>query len=134
MRQAGVFVRATNEREAKCQSEWARRYAKIKDWHVAELYDLSGVSGKSVLEHPEAKRMLADIASGKITALIFSKLDRLGRNVRELWDIADYFQKHEAFLASLEESIDTSTPAGRVLLHVFSALWPEQPENEKEGG
>jgi site-specific DNA recombinase len=97
-------------------------YAKIKDWHVAELYDLSGVSGKSVLEHPEAKRMLADVASGKIKALIFSKLARLGRNTRDLLDISDHFKKHGANLVSLEESIDTSTPAGLLLYTVIGAL------------
>ncbi len=82
----------------------------------------ASVSGKTVLEHPQAKRMLADIASGKIKALIFSKLARLARNVRELLDISDHFQRHDANLVSLEESIDTSTPAGRLLFTVIGAL------------
>jgi site-specific DNA recombinase len=78
-------------------------YAELKGWNVVELYDLSGVSGKSVIDHPEAKRMLSDVASGKIQALIFSKLARLARNVRELLDISDHFQKHNANLVSLAE-------------------------------
>ena len=37
------------------------------EWNVKEVYDLAGVSGKSVAEHPEAKRMLADVKRGHIT-------------------------------------------------------------------
>ncbi len=97
-------------------------YAELKGWNIVELYDLSGVSGKSVIDHPEAQRMLQDVVSGKIQALIFSKLARLARNVRELLEISDHFQKHNANLVSLEESIDTSTPAGRLLFTVIGAL------------
>ena len=47
----------------------AREYASFNGWTVTEVYDLAGVSGKTVMEHPEAKRMLADIRRGQITAL-----------------------------------------------------------------
>lgn len=100
----------------------ARMYAKLKGWEVVEVYDLSGVSGKSVLEHPEARKMLQDVASGRINALIFSKLARLARNVKDLLEISEHFQKHGANLVSLEESIDTGNPAGRLLFTVIGAL------------
>ena len=58
--------------------------------------------------------MLSHIKSGHITGLIFSKLARLARNTRELLDFADTFREHNADLISLQESIDTSTPAGRL--------------------
>jgi len=87
---------------------------KSKDWKVKEVYHLEAVSGKSVKDHPEAQRMLKDIKSGHITGIIFSKLARLARNTRELLDFADTFREHNADLISLQESIDTSTPAGRL--------------------
>lgn len=123
----GIWIRVSTEDQARGESpknheHRARMYSELKGWNVVELYDLSGVSGKSVIDHPEAKRMLADVASGKIKALIFSKLARLARNVRELLDISDHFQKYNANLVSLEESIDTSTPAGRLLFTVIGAL------------
>jgi site-specific DNA recombinase len=89
---------------------------------VRELYNLAGVSGKSVIEHPEAKRMLGDIKSGRIKALIFSKLARLARNTRELLQFSDTFKAHGADLVSLEDSIDTSTPAGLMFYTVQAAL------------
>lgn len=125
--QVGIWIRVSTEEQAQGESpknheQRARMYAELKNWNVVEIYDLSGVSGKSVLDHPEAKRMLQDVAEGKIKALIFSKLARLARNVRELLEISDHFQKHSANLISLEESIDTSTPAGRLLFTVIGAL------------
>lgn len=87
----------------------AKTYTSLKDWHVAKSYDLSDVSGKFIIEHPKVRRMLTNVASGKIQALIFSKLVRLASNVRALLDIADYFQKHNANLVSLKENIDKST-------------------------
>jgi len=97
----GIWIRVSTEDQARGESPKnhearARMYAEIKGWNVVELYDLSGVSGKSVAEHPEARRMFADVVSGKIKGLIFSKLPRLARNTRELLEFSDFFQKHDA--------------------------------------
>jgi site-specific DNA recombinase len=99
-----------------------RAYATAKGWNVVTVYDLSGVSGKSVSDNKEAQRMLADVASGKVKALIFSKLARLARNTKELLEFADYFKEHNANLISLSESIDTSSPSGRLFFTIIAAM------------
>ena len=129
----GLWIRVSTEDQARGDSpeihkERARAYATARGWAVHEVYDLAGVSGKSVMEHPEAKRMMADVTRGHVTGLIFSKLARLSRNLRELQDFGDYFRQHGADLISLSEAIDTTTAGGRMffnLLGVF-AQWERE--------
>src|SRR4051812_23877566 len=96
----GIWIRVSTEDQAQGESpenheRRARLYAEAKGWMVIEVYDLAGVSGRAVLEHPEAKRMMGDVKRGHITGLVFSKLARLARSTKELLEISEFFQTHD---------------------------------------
>lgn len=68
-KRVGLWIRVSTEDQARGESPEhhetrGRTYAESKGWAVVTVYHLEGVSGKSVMGHPEAKRMLEDVRTG----------------------------------------------------------------------
>ncbi|TDU80807.1 site-specific DNA recombinase [Prosthecobacter fusiformis] len=126
-KRVGVWIRVSTEDQAQGDSPEhhrirAEHYCQAMGWQIVETYDLAGVSGKEVLGHPEAKRMLADVKRGHVKSVVFTKLARLTRNAKELMELSEYFRQNDADLVSLQENIDTSTPSGRLFYNIVSVM------------
>ena len=69
---------------------------------------------------PGLDRLLDQLRQGDVITV--TKYDRLARSLRDLLDIVDAIQERGAGFRSLAEDIDTTTPAGRLVFHVFASI------------
>ena len=77
------------------------------------------ISG-SKRQRPELDRMLDQLRDGDV--VMVTKYDRLARSLRDLLDIVQAIRDRGAGFRSLAEDIDTTTPAGRLVFHVFASI------------
>jgi site-specific DNA recombinase len=103
------------------QEERLRAYAFAHDHALDEVIVDAGVSAKT-MKRPGAQRILAGICSGEIGAVVMLKLDRLTRSVRDLAEILELSKKHDVALVSVSESLDTSTAAGTLVVHMMGVV------------
>ena len=69
---------------------------------------------------PELAKVLDQLRPGD--TLVVWKLDRLGRSLRHLIDTVSELERRDVGFKSLRESVDTTTPGGRLVFHLFGAL------------
>lgn len=84
-----------------------------------QIYRDHGVSGGRV-ERPGLDAALRDLIQGDV--MVVYKLDRLGRSVLHLADLLTRMDNDGIHFCSLTEGINTTTPGGRLIFHVFAAV------------
>jgi DNA invertase Pin-like site-specific DNA recombinase len=69
---------------------------------------------------PELRRLLDHLRKGDV--LVVWKLDRLSRSLRDVLTIMERIQEEKAGFRSLTEAIDTTTPAGHMMMQMIGAF------------
>lgn len=77
-------------------------------------------SASKVRRRPELEKALIDLRPNDV--LVVWRLDRLGRDMRELIRLLDRIREAGAGFLSLTENIDLTTPVGRLMFHVIGAF------------
>jgi DNA invertase Pin-like site-specific DNA recombinase len=84
------------------------------------LRTFSDTASGALDERVELARLLDHLREGD--TLVVGRLDRLGRSLRHLIETVTALADRGVGFRSLQESIDTTTPGGRLIFHVFAAL------------
>jgi DNA invertase Pin-like site-specific DNA recombinase len=84
-----------------------------------ELLYQEHASGKTA-ERRELEACLKALRAGD--CLVVWRLDRLGRNLGDLVGIVNALEARAVGFASLTENIETTSPAGKLVFHLFAAL------------
>ena len=90
----------------------------LKKASCEKIYE--DVASGSKTNREGLKRILSFVRKGD--TLVVWKLDRLGRSLRHLIIVVNRLINNGVFLISLQEKIDTNSPGGKLVFHVFGAL------------
>lgn len=103
-----------------------------EEWRIVEIYELRGISGKVSLESPELVKLKNDIKRGHINTVLALSIDRISRSSRDFLNFSHEIEEDGADLVCLKQQFDTTTPEGKLLRTVLSAL--AQFEREQTSG
>jgi DNA invertase Pin-like site-specific DNA recombinase len=98
-----------------------REYCERRGWTVAGEYVDTGISGAKD-RRPELDRLMADAHKRRFDVVAVWKFDRFARSVSHLLRALDTFRILGIEFVSLSESLDTATPAGRMVFTVLGAV------------
>lgn len=108
-----------------------KAYADFNDYEIVGEYEDAGKSGKSIEGRLQFRQMMEDVKSGKdnIAYVLVFKLSRFGRNAADVLSTLQVMQDFGVNLICVEDGIDSSKDAGKLMISVLSAVAEIEREN-----
>ena len=108
-----------------------KAYADFNDYQIVGEYEDAGKAGKSIEGRASFCRMMEDIKSGKdgVAYVLVFKLSRFGRNAADVLSTLQVMQDFGVNLICVEDGIDSSKDAGKLMISVLSAVAEIEREN-----
>ena len=112
---------SNNGQSPEMQLRELREYCERRGWTVAGEYVDTGISGAKD-RRPELDRLMSDAHKRRFDTVAVWKFDRFARSLSHLLRALDTFRVLGIEFVSLSESLDTATPAGRMVFTVLGAV------------
>src|SRR5215469_10327315 len=98
-----------------------REYAERRGFAIVGEYADEGISGARD-RRPQLDRLMADARKRRFDAVLVARFDRFARSTKHLVLALEEFSSLGIDFISLNESIDTSSPMGRMVFTVIAAV------------
>src|SRR5246127_1253457 len=123
-KRAAIYVRvSTDKQTVENQVRELRRIAERRGWQVVEQYSDAGISGaKGRDSRPGLEQMLKDASKRRFDVVMAWAIDRIGRSLIHLLGTIQTLEACGVDLYLDQQSIDTTTPAGRLMFQVTGAF------------
>jgi DNA invertase Pin-like site-specific DNA recombinase len=124
MKRAAVYVRVSTDKQTiENQLRELRQIAERRGWEVVHEYHDAGISGaKSREARPGLDEMLKDAQRRRFDVVMVWAIDRLGRSLIDLLGTIQNLETCGVDLYLDQQSIDTTTPAGRLMFQITGAF------------
>ena len=118
---AAIYIRiSTGDQNPALQRDELPAYCARRGWKVIEIYEDRMSGGQD--RRPQLDRLMADARRRKFDVVICWRFDRFARSTSHLLRALEEFQSLGIDFVSLQEAIDTSTPAGKMVFTVLGAV------------
>lgn len=131
----GCYERVSTEEQAlhgfsiNTQIDNLVEYCEQNRMKIIDHYTDEGISGaKPPLKRPALQRLLNDVKAGKIDLILFTKLDRWFRSVREYHKVQEILDQHGVQWKTIHEDYDTTTANGQLTINLYLAI----AQNERD--
>lgn len=135
----GIYVRVSTEEQKKhgysiqAQKESLIAYCKEKHYKIYDIYADEGKSARSKLSsRTHMKRLLEDIKAHKINRVVFIKLDRWFRNVKDYYKIQEILEKNKVDWETTQEEYNTTTSSGRLNLNIRLSIAQDEADRTSD--
>jgi DNA invertase Pin-like site-specific DNA recombinase len=126
-RKAAIYLRVSTRRQAAegtsidVQRERCKKLVADKGWELVGEFVEEAVSGTRG-SRPALDKLMSDVRTGKVDAIIVAKLDRFGRSVRHLASLVGELDDRGVLFVSVADGFDSSTATGRMLRSILAAI------------
>lgn len=118
----GLYARvSTRDQHPENQLLELRRYAEARGWAVVEEFVDQGISGAKD-RRPALDKLMDAARRRKIDIVLVSRFDRFARSVRHLVAALEEFRALGVAFVADHDSIDTTTPVGKMSFHIIAAM------------
>ena len=134
-----LYVRVSSEEQVKhgysldAQEEVLNEFCKQNNHIILGTYRDEGISArKPYTKRPAMVQLLHDLERVKPDMILFTKLDRWFRNIKEYYKVQDILEKNKVYWKAINEEYDTSTASGRLYVNIKLSIAQDEADRTSE--
>lgn len=136
---AALYIRVSSQEQAmhglslEAQKSDLERFAKSHGMRIVGLWADEGISArKPASKRPALQDLLNEVRSGNVDIILFIKLDRWFRNVKEYYKVQEVLEKHKVDWKCTQEDYETSTASGRLKINIMLSVAQDEADRTSE--
>lgn len=134
-----LYMRVSSEEQAKhgysldAQEQALKEFCQKNSHVILGIYKDEGISGrKPYTKRPAMVELLHDLELVKPDIILFTKLDRWFRNIKEYYKVQDILDRSKVDWKAINEEYDTSTASGRLYVNIKLSIAQDEADRTSE--
>ena len=134
-----LYERVSSEEQVKhgysldAQDEALREFCEKNNHVILGVYRDEGISGrKPYTKRPAMVQLLRDVETIKPQMILFTKLDRWFRNIKEYYKVQDILDRYKVDWKAINEEYDTSTASGRLYVNIKLSIAQDEADRTSD--